>query len=118
MSYEGMVEALCSNGHLNHWDCYDEQEKCEVCGAKFVWENHIDQTNGDYGSVWAQDMLTLISPGVYEIPKDSSRKATLRKYWDKGYNAAVQELAYSLFRDDPDMFGKVLGFQLSKGEQL
>lgn len=55
MSYEGYVQVICKNGHLDHCpdDClYDEDEPCEYCGAEIVWRNHVDDTNcEDYGYI-------------------------------------------------------------------
>jgi len=53
MSYEGSIQRLCKNGHYNVQDamtamyCGDE-EKCSLCGEKFVWENQVDETNGSF----------------------------------------------------------------------
>ncbi len=49
MSYEGYVQALCKNGHLIHYDCYEGEPKCcFICKEKFVWHNHVDITNGSH----------------------------------------------------------------------
>lgn len=53
MSFEGFHQRLCKNGHLNTQDamtamyCGDD-EKCSICGEKFVWENLVDVTNGSF----------------------------------------------------------------------
>jgi len=53
MSYEGSIQRFCKNGHYNVQDamtamyCGDEK-KCSLCGEKFVWENHVDETNGSF----------------------------------------------------------------------
>lgn len=53
MSYEGSIQRLCKKGHYSCQDamramyCGDE-EKCSICGEKFVWENHVDETNGAF----------------------------------------------------------------------
>ena len=52
MSFEGYVQILCENGHLNSRDAIDwmyselSDYKCEECGGKLVWENTVDETNG------------------------------------------------------------------------
>lgn len=56
MSYEGYVQVLCANGHYSTYDCwddpfviYDDSEEtpiCKVCGARLVWRNGVDTTNG------------------------------------------------------------------------
>jgi hypothetical protein len=55
MSYEGYTQVLCENGHASHEDvyaveisCYDEDWKCKTCGAKAVWRNEVDLTNGSF----------------------------------------------------------------------
>jgi hypothetical protein len=47
MSYEGHTQYVCEKGHYDTSDCYDELDKCKVCGAKFAWTNSVDETNGD-----------------------------------------------------------------------
>jgi len=49
MSYEGIRQLLCKNGHEEEIDAYDSApEYCRHCGASWVWENGVDQTNGSY----------------------------------------------------------------------
>ena len=49
MSYEGFEQFLCKNGHYYTVDAYgDKPKECYTCGAKFVWWNAVDQTNGSY----------------------------------------------------------------------
>jgi len=52
MSYEGYEQVLCENGHYHTYDCYDFWEakgwSCPNCGAKAVWSNMVDVTNGSY----------------------------------------------------------------------
>lgn len=47
MSYEGYEEYLCENGHYTTVQCYDfaDCSNCS-CGAKFVCQHSVDQTNG------------------------------------------------------------------------
>jgi hypothetical protein len=47
MSYEGYTEKLCKNGHLWGNDCYSDPTPCPQCGGDFVWQHHVDQTNGE-----------------------------------------------------------------------
>lgn len=47
MSYQGYVEYLCPNGHRWSADCFAYAEKCPHCGEEKVWENNIDETNGE-----------------------------------------------------------------------
>lgn len=66
MSFEGYIQRLCKNGHLEEIDVYDfesKDEKCDECGEEWVWQNTVDQTNGgDVGRV----ELEIESPDVYE----------------------------------------------------
>lgn len=52
MSYEGYEQVLCENGHYYTYDCYefwkDKGWSCPTCGAKAVWSNMVDVTNGSY----------------------------------------------------------------------
>ena len=52
MSFEGYDRFLCSNGHLweldAHSTMYDEElQKCPICGEEEVWNEMIDETNGE-----------------------------------------------------------------------
>jgi hypothetical protein len=47
MSYEGYDQYVCVNGHYEARDCHTPMKKCPTCGERFVWENAVDQTNGD-----------------------------------------------------------------------
>lgn len=47
MSYEGYDQYVCLNGHYEARDCHTPLRKCPECGERFVWENAVDQTNGD-----------------------------------------------------------------------
>lgn len=49
MSFEGYYQLLCANGHLRGIDCYEYRgygRSC-TCGARFVYEHLIDETNCD-----------------------------------------------------------------------
>ena len=51
MSYEGYDQVLCEKGHLSSFDCFDEgwmfNPICH-CGAKLVWYNPVNETNGSF----------------------------------------------------------------------
>lgn len=52
MSFEGYDRFLCKNGHLWELDIYktmydDEKQKCPICKEKEIWNEMIDETNGD-----------------------------------------------------------------------
>lgn len=62
MSYEGYVRLLCESGHQDVYDCYAVRpDKCR-CGARFVWERHVDQTNDD----GVDPELEMLTPPVVE----------------------------------------------------
>lgn len=46
MSWEGYTQKICAKGHHNIEKQYTELHYCPDCGAVFVWENVVDQTNG------------------------------------------------------------------------
>lgn len=48
MSYEGYEQFLCSNGHYMTADAYADPIQVCKCGAKVVWWNSVDITNGTY----------------------------------------------------------------------
>ena len=52
MSYEGYDQVLCENGHYHTYDCWEfwtsEGWVCPNCGAKAVWSNMVDVTNGSW----------------------------------------------------------------------
>lgn len=66
MSFEGYIQRLCKNGHLEEIDVYDfasKDENCDECGEDWVWQNTVDQTNGgDVG--WVE--LEIDKPEMYE----------------------------------------------------
>ncbi|MCK5020395.1 MAG: hypothetical protein KAS32_25385 [Candidatus Peribacteraceae bacterium] len=56
MSYESYERALCANGHLHEWGCYDSMYlqagkeytwHCPDCGCLAVWWESVDQTNDE-----------------------------------------------------------------------
>jgi hypothetical protein len=51
MSYEGHEQVLCEKGHLSSFNCFDEgwmfNPICH-CGAKLVWYNSVNETNGSF----------------------------------------------------------------------
>jgi len=76
VSYEGYTQALCKNGHLHVYECYDDPTscpqwmeekdfvpwKCPDCGAPLAWWNTVDQTNCctskcDYGLTEAEQVV-------------------------------------------------------------
>jgi hypothetical protein len=50
MSYEGYEQVLCEKGHLSTFGCWDEWQHNPIChcGAKLVWWNAVDETNGSF----------------------------------------------------------------------
>ena len=48
MSFEGYIQRLCKNGHLQEIDVYDfesKDENCDECSSEWVWQNIVDRTN-------------------------------------------------------------------------
>ena len=93
MSFEGYYQILCSNGHYETFDVYQnspEYFECSTCGEKGAWYNLVDYTNGSYdddgtradGYVYLKCLKEFncacekcgikhtYSPAIYEIPKD------------------------------------------------
>lgn len=65
MSYEGYVRYLCKNGHNRIRDVLAESvERCS-CGARVVWERHVDLTNGYEED--SDPSLEVATPAIYEI---------------------------------------------------
>jgi hypothetical protein len=66
MSFEGYIQRLCKNGHLEEIDVYDfesKNEMCDECGEDWIWQNTVDETNGgDVGRV----ELEIDQPYKYE----------------------------------------------------
>lgn len=62
MSYEGNVQLICENGHLTiedtyHHDMTETNPECSVCKGKILWENQVDETNGEaVGLILMNDM--------------------------------------------------------------
>lgn len=46
MSYEGIEEFLCVNGHYSTSGCYDSHNWCPHCGADLLHRHPVDMTNG------------------------------------------------------------------------
>lgn len=66
MSYEGYYQLVCVSGHLNEVDAYDYcqgEEMCRTCGAKIVWWNSVDTTNGSFCDCPAGDWAAGIIEG-------------------------------------------------------
>ena len=93
--YEGSVQRICANGHYSHEDAYFESDVCK-CGAKIVWSNGVDDTNGE--SVGHIDMeqfviehakyetcdkcgsICKVAEGLYRVPTEEETKAA-QTYW-------------------------------------
>lgn len=46
MSFEGYYQNICANGHYTVRDVYEDSDRlCSECGAGFVRENLVDNTN-------------------------------------------------------------------------
>lgn len=76
MSFEGYYQKLCEKGHLTCVDVYGpEDDKCN-CGKKFVWENTVDQTNGENDGLVNLEIISQescdccghVKETVYKIP--------------------------------------------------
>jgi hypothetical protein len=88
MSYEGYIKALCAKGHLSQWDAYVERDAACDCGEKFVWECHVDQTNGDI------DPETGLEPGDVEL--EIEFPAMTEKCSCCGHTKVVEEVRYKI----------------------
>lgn len=74
MSYEGREQHICENGHLFEIDCqysFDDNHvtQCIYCSGHSVWQNYIDDTNGEsFGEVLHSEFeKILISPTKFEV---------------------------------------------------
>ena len=58
MSFEGYFMRLCPEGHL--WRCcvYDDLPVCPHCAEEAVWEQLIDETDGQ----GVEPALTVVQP--------------------------------------------------------
>lgn len=93
MSYEGHVQALCKEGHLNEYDCRYNDVNHDLdcfCGAQIIWENNVDDTNCesygeiDMGQFKIKDAVIdecptchhqkIIADEVYRIPTEEERQ--------------------------------------------
>lgn len=79
MSYEGFVQVLCAQGHVDVFDAYDDErsERCQevldtqtmqLCGAEWAERNSVDETNGCEGNpcICGEKDLEVIEPPVVE----------------------------------------------------
>lgn len=63
MSYEGYVQAICTNGHYSSFaETYGRKyPTCPTCKAEFGWTNPVDDTNCDaVGVIPSEVMDTFI----------------------------------------------------------
>ena len=59
MSWEGYEQVICAAGHYSCRDGW-ESDNCH-CGAKIVWFNVVDQTNGpSQGEIPIEDLAQFI----------------------------------------------------------
>lgn len=94
MSYEGIEQRLCANGHLWECDSYVSVQFCSICNQESIWCNEIDQTNGGTQGEIDMDELLIkpavfdtcnlghqheIAPPIYRIPTKEETEA-LREY--------------------------------------
>lgn len=84
MSYKGYYQCICENGHRFDYDVHN-RENCE-CGAKAVFSNSVDQTNGyEEGYVsdkdWEKFRISSedVKSPIYNIPTDEEIES-LRTY--------------------------------------
>ena len=79
MSYEGYEQHICANGHrfdmpcgYQYWEA-EEAPKCG-CGAKSVWYNPVDQTNGDDWGYIPPALFRHESHGRIAVPSTAEEK--------------------------------------------
>jgi hypothetical protein len=97
MSYEGHVQAICTEGHYRVWDTYDEPDVCS-CGAAFGMTNMVDDTNGEaYGEIQMKDLAKFLkkpadlcpcckqatSEPLYNVP-DANQQNQMRTFRPDG----------------------------------
>ncbi len=99
MSYEGREEHLCEVGHRWAVSCYASWPKCPFCGAASIWDNAIDDTNGNAvgtipDEVWEGLLLSperretcnlghahVVEQALYRTPTPDEVK-NMRHYWN------------------------------------
>lgn len=91
MSFEGYYQCLCKKGHRVSLDCWSEpdEEVCYHCKEPIVWQNLVDQTNGEevgfipdnsFKTLLVKDVVTetciccgnmkILEPATYRIPTE------------------------------------------------
>src|ERR1700744_2306542 len=79
MSYEGRVQFICENGHLDTVsEPYGGEVQCPTCKGKVAWENSVDDTNCDaYGLIPDEEFAkVLVEPEVVEYCNLGHRHVT------------------------------------------
>jgi hypothetical protein len=90
MSYEGILQLLCTNGH--YWTINFREEdlviKCPICSEPVVFRNSVDNTNGDsWGMILMEHFLKtpevkqtcnlghehVVQAATYQIPTREER---------------------------------------------
>lgn len=87
MSYEGRIQQICKNGHYNEVDVYaSDQDQCQTCKARIIWENSIDDTNGE-----SSGYIELL-PEVTHVCETCGHEVNI--YCPPDYNEVVSEPEY------------------------
>jgi hypothetical protein len=61
MSFEGFYQLICEEGHRTGCDCYELCLACHICGKAVIFQNLVDQTNGnEVGYITEEGFKTLI----------------------------------------------------------
>lgn len=102
MSYEGYIQHLCANGHrfdtaADYAFC-EQEHKCSECGTLSVFQNDVDDTNGESVGVIADEdwerfkisedvvemcnlgHIHLMKAATYRIPTKEELEE-VRSYW-------------------------------------
>lgn len=116
MSYEGYSQFICKNGHYSHQDeKYDSAPDPCTCGAEYIWENQVDETNCDAHGVIPMDVINsfiltnevtevcnlghkhVTAEAIYKIPSPEQTEA-MRHYLDGGKFIPLNRIAFKKFR--------------------
>ena len=95
MSYQGYEQCLCDKGHLFEIDSRNRLIVCFECDSEVVWDNSVDETNGDSIGYIQMDQFMIqpekteicnlkcvhiVERAVYRIPTESETVAARASY--------------------------------------
>lgn len=73
MSYEGYIQYWCAEGHYWESDCYVADDNCPHCRKLSVFDNSVDETNGES---WGYIHPRMKEPDVLGVSAERLNQAT------------------------------------------